>query len=51
MKINSLCLACLVQMQESQVRRFDDENRKMQYMREVLDYLSSCVRRCLLRLS
>lgn len=42
MKINSLCLACLVQMQESQVRQFDDENRKMQYMREVLDYLSSC---------
>ena len=42
MKLNSFCLTCLVRMQESQVRKFDDEEKKMQYMREVLAYLSSC---------
>lgn len=42
MKINSFCLACLVNMQESQVRGFDDEEKKMTYMREVLAFLSSC---------
>ena len=33
MKINSFCLTCLIQMQESQVREFTDEEKKMQYMR------------------
>ncbi|HJA12349.1 MAG TPA: DUF89 family protein [Candidatus Mediterraneibacter merdipullorum] len=42
MKINSFCLACLVRMQESQARAFEDEEKKMTYMREVLSYLSSC---------
>lgn len=42
MKINSFCLACLINMQESQVRKFDDEEKKMTYMREVLAFLSSC---------
>ena len=42
MKINSFCLTCLIQMQESQVRKFDDEEKKMKYMREVLAFLSSC---------
>lgn len=42
MKINSFCLACLINMQESQVRKFDDEERKMDYMREILAFLSSC---------
>ena len=42
MKINSFCLTCLIQMQESQVREFTDEEKKMQYMREVLAFLSSC---------
>lgn len=42
MKINSFCLTCLIQMQESQVRIFDDEDKKMKYMREVLAFLSSC---------
>lgn len=42
MKINSFCLACLINMQESQVRGFDDEEKKMTYMREVLAFLSSC---------
>lgn len=42
MKINSFCLACLINMQESQVRKFDDEEKKMDYMREILAFLSSC---------
>ena len=42
MKVNSFCLTCLIQMQESQIRKFDDEDRKMRYMREVLAFLSSC---------
>lgn len=42
MKINSFCLACLINLQESQVRGFDDEEKKMTYMREVLAFLSSC---------
>ena len=42
MKINSFCLTCLIQMQEAQVREFTDEEKKMQYMREVLAFLSSC---------
>ena len=42
MKINSFCLTCLIQMQEAQVREFIDEEKKMQYMREVLAFLSSC---------
>lgn len=42
MKINSFCLACLIRMQESQVGKFDDEEKKMTYMREVLAFLSSC---------
>lgn len=42
MKINSFCLACLINLQESQVRAFDDEEKKMKYMREVLAFLSSC---------
>ena len=42
MKINSFCLACLINMQESQVRKFDDEEKKMAYMREILAFLSSC---------
>ena len=42
MKINSFCLTCLIQMQESQVRKFDDEEKKMKYMREILAFLSSC---------
>ena len=42
MKVNSFCLTCLIQMQESQIRKFDDEDKKMRYMREVLAFLSSC---------
>lgn len=42
MKINSFCLTCLINMQEAQVRKFDDEEKKMTYMREVLAFLSSC---------
>ena len=32
MKVNSFCLTCLIQMQESQIRKFDDEEKKMRYM-------------------
>ncbi|HIY64592.1 MAG TPA: hypothetical protein H9730_14235 [Candidatus Mediterraneibacter stercoripullorum] len=42
MKINSFCLTCLIQMQESQTRHFTDEEKKMRYMREVLAFLSAC---------
>ena len=42
MKINSFCLTCLIQMQESQIRHFTDEEKKMRYMREVLAFLSIC---------
>lgn len=42
MKINSFCLTCLIQMQESQARKFDDEEKKLRYMREILAFLSSC---------
>ena len=42
MKINSFCLACMIRMQESQIRKFDDEEKKMRYMREILAFLSSC---------
>ena len=42
MKINSFCLTCLIRMQESQAGKFDDEEKKMKYMREVLAFLSSC---------
>lgn len=42
MRINSFCLTCLIGMQESQVRSFDDEEKKMAYMREILAFLSSC---------
>lgn len=42
MKINSFCLTCLVQMQESQIREFKDEEKKIQHMREVCAYLASC---------
>ena len=28
MKINSFCLTCLIRMQESQVGKFDDEEKK-----------------------
>lgn len=42
MKINAFCLTCLIKMQESQIREFEDEDKKMRYMREVLAFLSSC---------
>ena len=44
MKINSFCLTCLVQMQEAQIHNFQDEEKKMRFMREVLGFLSSCDR-------
>ena len=42
MKINAFCLSCLVGMQESQIRQFTDEEKKVEFMREILGYLSDC---------
>lgn len=42
MKINAHCLTCLVQMQENQVREFTDEEKKVCYMREILEFLGTC---------
>lgn len=42
MKVNSFCLTCLVQMQESQVSKFKDEEKKVQFLKEIMGYLSSC---------
>ncbi|HIX60041.1 MAG TPA: DUF89 family protein [Candidatus Blautia gallistercoris] len=42
MKVNTQCLTCLVQMQENQVRAFDDEEKKVRYMREILEFLGTC---------
>ncbi|HJD32943.1 MAG TPA: DUF89 family protein [Candidatus Mediterraneibacter tabaqchaliae] len=44
MRINSFCLTCLIQMQEAQIHDFQDEEKKMRFMREVLSFLSSCDR-------
>lgn len=40
MRINSYCLTCLVQMQEAQIRRFTDEEKKAEYMRRVFAFLA-----------
>ncbi len=40
MEINSFCLTCLIRTQESQIRKFSDEDKKTRYMREVLSFLS-----------
>ena len=42
MEMNAFCLTCLIQMQESQVRQFADEEKKMRYMRESMAFLSTC---------
>ncbi len=35
-------MTCLIRMQEEQIREFEDEEKKMRHMREVLAFLSSC---------
>lgn len=42
MKINSRCLACLAEMQEQQIRNFSDEEKKINYMKEIFAFLASC---------
>lgn len=42
MRINSFCLTCLIDSQERQIRAFDDEEKKVRYMQEILAFLGSC---------
>lgn len=42
MKINTFCLTCLIRMQESQIPVQAKEDMKMEYMREILSFLSTC---------
>ena len=41
MRMNPFCLTCLIQSQELQIRKFQDEEKKLRYMKEILGYLSS----------
>lgn len=36
MKANSMCIACLINKQEKSIRNFPDENKKSEYMRQVM---------------
>lgn len=36
MKLNSFCMACLINMQERKIRQFPDEEQKVRYMKEVM---------------
>lgn len=42
MKINTFCLTCLIRMQEAQIPVQAEEEKKMEYMREVLSFLATC---------
>ena len=42
MRVNAQCLLCLTQMQENQIRDFEDEDKKCRHMREVLEFLGTC---------
>lgn len=42
MRINTFCLTCLIRMQEAQIPVQAAEEKKMEYMREVLSFLSTC---------
>lgn len=39
MKLNSFCLTCLIKMQERQIRNFSNEEKKVQYMKAVMNLL------------
>ena len=41
MRMNPFCLTCLIQSQELQIRNFEDEEKKLRYMKEILGYLSA----------
>ncbi len=39
MQANSMCIACILSKQEKQIRPFSDENKKSEYMHQVLEIL------------
>lgn len=39
MRANSMCIACIISKQEKQIRSFPDENKKSEYMHQVLEIL------------
>ncbi len=39
MKINSFCMSCLVQAQARNIQKFEDEEKKSRYMREIFKLL------------
>ena len=41
MRANSFCISCLVRRQEERIRNFSDEEKKTEYMREVLKLIST----------
>lgn len=41
MKLSAYCMFCLVQRQEENIRHIKDENKKSEYMREVLKIIAS----------
>lgn len=41
MRVNSFCISCLVRRQEERIRNFSDEEKKTEYMREVLKLIST----------
>lgn len=40
MKINAFCMSCLVQSQARRIEKFEDEEKKACYMREVLHLIA-----------
>lgn len=39
MQANSMCIACIISKQEKKIRPFPDENKKSEYMRQLLEIL------------
>ena len=42
MRADSYCMSCLVQKQEQRIRDFKDEDKKTEFMRQVLELIGSC---------
>lgn len=45
MHANSMCIACIISKQEKAIRKFSDENKKFEYMQQVVKIVSECSRR------
>ena len=39
MRANSMCISCILSKQEKQIREYKDENKKSEYMHEILGVL------------